>query len=144
MKLRTFATTTLLGAAIALFATAPASAANTMTIDPTTIAPGGSAMVDVVLEAPASFVPAPNANGFLEVEFTVARTAGTGTVTIAVAGSTGLLCVDTTCEFRATDPTATLGQIFLGSTPYFLLILVAALLVLFIPGLATVLPKVML
>ncbi len=42
------------------------------------------------------------------------------------------------------DPTATLGKIFAGSTPYFILILVAALLVLFIPGLATWLPKAML
>nr|WP_306268990.1 TRAP transporter large permease [Pararhizobium sp. IMCC3301] len=42
------------------------------------------------------------------------------------------------------DPTVTLAQIFKGSTPYFLLILVAALLVLFIPALATWLPKLML
>ncbi len=42
------------------------------------------------------------------------------------------------------DPTATLGKIFAGSTPYFLLILVAALLVLFLPGLATWLPRAML
>ena len=42
------------------------------------------------------------------------------------------------------DPTATLGMIFKGSAPYFILILVAALLVLFIPGLATWLPKAML
>ena len=42
------------------------------------------------------------------------------------------------------DPTATLGKIFAGSTPYFLLIIVAALLVLFFPGLATVLPQMML
>ena len=41
------------------------------------------------------------------------------------------------------DPSVTLTQIFAGSTPYFLLILVAALLVLFIPGLATWLPKLM-
>jgi len=42
------------------------------------------------------------------------------------------------------DPTATLGKIFAGSTPYFVLILVAALLVLFVPGLATWLPQAML
>ncbi len=42
------------------------------------------------------------------------------------------------------DPTVTLAQIFKGSTPYFLLILVAALLVLFMPALATWLPKLML
>lgn len=42
------------------------------------------------------------------------------------------------------DRTVTLGQIFSGSTPYFVLILVAALLVLFIPTLATWLPKLML
>jgi TRAP-type C4-dicarboxylate transport system permease large subunit len=40
------------------------------------------------------------------------------------------------------DPTATLGKIFWGSTPYFLLILVAALIVLFLPGLATWLPSI--
>ncbi len=38
------------------------------------------------------------------------------------------------------DPSATLGRIFRGSTPYFLLILVAALLVLWLPWLATWLP----
>ena len=38
------------------------------------------------------------------------------------------------------DPTATLKKIFIGSFPYFLLILVAAFLVLFFPWLATVLP----
>ena len=42
------------------------------------------------------------------------------------------------------DKTATLSMIFKGATPYFLLILVAALLVLFIPQLATWLPKIML
>lgn len=42
------------------------------------------------------------------------------------------------------DPTVTLAQIFKGSTPYFLLILVAALLVLFMPALATWLPQLML
>ncbi len=42
------------------------------------------------------------------------------------------------------DPTATLGKIFKGSTPYFMLILVAALIVLFLPGLATWLPNYML
>ena len=42
------------------------------------------------------------------------------------------------------DPTVTLAQIFRGSTPYFLLILVAALLVLFMPALATWLPQLML
>lgn len=41
------------------------------------------------------------------------------------------------------DPSVTLGQIFLGSTPYFILILVAALIVLFIPQLATWLPEIM-
>ena len=48
-----------------------------------------------------------------------------------------------TVKGSVTDPTATLGKIFIGSTPYFLLILVAALLVLFIPGLATWLPNLM-
>ena len=43
-----------------------------------------------------------------------------------------------------TDPTATLGKIFAGSTPYFLLILLAALIVLAIPGLASWLPNYML
>lgn len=42
------------------------------------------------------------------------------------------------------DPTATLGKIFRGSTPYFLLILLAALIVLWLPWLATWLPKAML
>ena len=42
------------------------------------------------------------------------------------------------------DKTATLGKIFRGSFPYFILILVAALLVLWIPVLATWLPKAML
>lgn len=42
------------------------------------------------------------------------------------------------------DPSVTLGQIFLGSTPYFILILVAALIVLLLPGLATWLPQMML
>lgn len=41
------------------------------------------------------------------------------------------------------DPTVTLAQIFIGSTPYFFLILVAAMLVLLIPGLATWLPRAM-
>lgn len=41
------------------------------------------------------------------------------------------------------DPTATLGKIFRGSFPYFLLILAAALLVLWFPWLATWLPKAM-
>jgi tripartite ATP-independent transporter DctM subunit len=41
------------------------------------------------------------------------------------------------------DKEATLGMIFKGSTPYFLLILVAALIVLFIPSLATWLPRLM-
>ena len=39
------------------------------------------------------------------------------------------------------DPTATLKQIFIGSAPYFILILVAAFLVLAFPILATLLPK---
>mgnify|MGYP000268268486 FL=1 len=42
------------------------------------------------------------------------------------------------------DPTATLSKIFAGSFPYFLLILVAAFIVLFIPALANWLPAVML
>ena len=41
------------------------------------------------------------------------------------------------------DPTATLSKIFAGATPYFLLILVAAFLVLMIPQLANWLPRVM-
>jgi tripartite ATP-independent transporter DctM subunit len=39
------------------------------------------------------------------------------------------------------DPTATLKKIFIGSAPYFILILVAAFLVLAFPILATLLPK---
>lgn len=42
------------------------------------------------------------------------------------------------------DPTATLGKIFRGAVPYFVLILVAALLVLLFPVLATWLPTAML
>jgi C4-dicarboxylate transporter, DctM subunit len=38
------------------------------------------------------------------------------------------------------DPTASLAMIFIGSIPYFVLILVAALIVLILPGLATWLP----
>ena len=41
-------------------------------------------------------------------------------------------------------PSVTLGQIFTGSTPYFILILVAAMVVLLIPGLSTWLPALML
>ncbi len=41
------------------------------------------------------------------------------------------------------DPTVTLGQIFYGSAPYFILILVAAMIVLLIPSLATWLPDIM-
>ena len=41
------------------------------------------------------------------------------------------------------DKKVTLAQIFIGSTPYFLLILVAALLVLWLPWLATWLPRLM-
>jgi TRAP-type C4-dicarboxylate transport system permease large subunit len=42
------------------------------------------------------------------------------------------------------DKSVTLGAIFKGSTPYFVLILLASLLVLAVPSLATWLPKVML
>lgn len=49
-----------------------------------------------------------------------------------------------TVRGSVTDPTATLGKIFIGSTPYFILILVAALIVLLVPSLATWLPAVML
>lgn len=42
------------------------------------------------------------------------------------------------------DPTATLGKIFRGSFPYFVLILVAAFTVLFVPKLANWLPEFML
>ncbi len=42
------------------------------------------------------------------------------------------------------DPTATLSKIFSGSFPYFLLILVAAFIVLFVPALANWLPAIML
>ncbi|MBM1219179.1 TRAP transporter large permease subunit [Ponticoccus sp. SC2-23] len=42
------------------------------------------------------------------------------------------------------DKTATLGKIFIGSTPYFVLILVAAFIVLFMPWLATALPAALL
>lgn len=41
------------------------------------------------------------------------------------------------------DPTATLGKIFAGSTPYFLLILLTAMIVLLVPGLAYWLPNYM-
>ena len=49
-----------------------------------------------------------------------------------------------TVRGSVTDPTATLGKIFAGSTPYFILILIAALIVLFVPGLANWLPQIML
>lgn len=49
-----------------------------------------------------------------------------------------------TVRGSVTDPTATLGKIFKGSTPYFLLILVAALIVLVFPVLANWLPAIML
>ena len=42
------------------------------------------------------------------------------------------------------DPSVTLGQIFAGSTPYFLLILLAALIVLLVPWLSNWLPTLML
>jgi len=42
------------------------------------------------------------------------------------------------------DPSVTLGQIFAGSTPYFLLILLAALIVLLVPWLSNWLPALML
>jgi len=42
------------------------------------------------------------------------------------------------------DSSVTLGQIFWGSTPYFILILIAAMIVLALPGLATWLPQLML
>ncbi len=42
------------------------------------------------------------------------------------------------------DETATLGKIFAGSFPYFLLILLAGMLVLWFPWLATILPELML
>ncbi|MDJ1016988.1 MAG: TRAP transporter large permease subunit [Paracoccaceae bacterium] len=48
-----------------------------------------------------------------------------------------------TVRGAVTDKTATLGKIFAGSTPYFILILVAALIVLWLPGLATWLPNYM-
>ena len=49
-----------------------------------------------------------------------------------------------TVRGSVTDETATLGKIFIGSVPYFLLIIVAALLVLYFPTLATWLPQIML
>lgn len=49
-----------------------------------------------------------------------------------------------TVKGAVTDPSVTLGKIFAGSTPYFLLILLAAMIVLFVPALATWLPKLML
>ena len=49
-----------------------------------------------------------------------------------------------TVRGAVTDPTATLGKIFKGSTPYFLLILLAALIVLLVPALASWLPNYML
>ncbi len=42
------------------------------------------------------------------------------------------------------DPTATLSKIFIGSSPYFVLILIAAFIVLFVPQLANWLPELML
>ena len=48
-----------------------------------------------------------------------------------------------TVKGSVTDPTATLAKIFIGSTPYFLLILAAAMLVLLIPSLAAWLPGLM-
>jgi len=49
-----------------------------------------------------------------------------------------------TVKGAVSDRTVTLAQIFIGATPYFLLILVAALLVLWFPWLATWLPQLML
>lgn len=49
-----------------------------------------------------------------------------------------------TVRGSVTDPTVTLGKIFAGSTPYFVLILIAALIVLAVPGLANWLPEYML
>ncbi len=49
-----------------------------------------------------------------------------------------------TVRGAVTDQSATLGKIFAGSTPYFILILVAALIVLLVPGLASWLPNYML
>ena len=49
-----------------------------------------------------------------------------------------------TVKGAVTDPSVTLGKIFTGSTPYFLLILLAAMIVLLVPALATWLPKLML
>lgn len=49
-----------------------------------------------------------------------------------------------TVKGSVTDPTATLAQIFKGSVPYFVLILLAAFIVLFMPWLATWLPGLML
>ena len=49
-----------------------------------------------------------------------------------------------TVKGSVTDPSVTLGKIFLGSTPYFVLILVAALIVILVPSLATWLPNAML
>lgn len=49
-----------------------------------------------------------------------------------------------TVKGAVTDPSVTLGKIFSGSTPYFLLILLAAMIVLFVPALATWLPQLML
>jgi TRAP-type C4-dicarboxylate transport system permease large subunit len=49
-----------------------------------------------------------------------------------------------TVKGSVTDPTASLSSIFIGSIPYFLLILLAAFIVLFMPWLATWLPGFML
>ncbi|MBT8423870.1 MAG: TRAP transporter large permease [Silicimonas sp.] len=83
----------------------------------------------------------------------IAMTLGTDPLAFAIFGilviEAGLLTppfglLVYTVRGSVTDPTATLGKIFVGSTPYFLLILLAALIVLFVPGLANWLPDYML
>lgn len=48
-----------------------------------------------------------------------------------------------TVKAAVPDPTASLSKIFIGSTPYFVLILLASLVVLLVPQLATWLPRAM-
>jgi C4-dicarboxylate transporter DctM subunit len=52
------------------------------------------------------------------------------------------LCVYTV-KGSVSDPEATLGKIFLGSVPYWILLIVLVFLIAFFPSLATWLPSLM-
>ena len=85
--------------------------------------------------------------------FAIAMTLGVDPIAFAIFGilmiEAGLLTppfglLVYTVKGSVEDPTATLGKIFQGSTPYFVLIIIAALIVLWVPSLATWLPAAML